>query len=179
MSVRSAPTSDGANDNVTITVPPPAGTDTDPEPLTVPSVTVACRTAPPHPAGSPLMVTLMMVLAETLLSTVSPAVVQRGTVSAAAPKGREMAERAAADPTETAANERAPATIRRRHMRRPMLPPIPDYPLMTTLIPVTNEALTAGEKVAEKLVPVDGVVPVASPRDAPPAPDRVILYASA
>jgi hypothetical protein len=47
---------------------------------------------------------------------------------------------------------------------------------MTTLTPVIEAAETAGENVAEKLVPLAGVVPVASPRDAFAAPPRVILY---
>lgn len=47
---------------------------------------------------------------------------------------------------------------------------------MTTLIPVTDAALTAGENVAAKLVPLDGVVPVASPNEAPAVVDSVTLY---
>jgi hypothetical protein len=40
---------------------------------------------------------------------------------------------------------------------------------------VTDVALTAGVKVALKLVPVPGVVPVASPSEAPAVVDSVIL----
>jgi hypothetical protein len=50
-------------------------------------------------------------------------------------------------------------------------------PLITTLMPVTDTALMAGEKVAAKLVPLAGVVPVASPSEALAAPLSVILYA--
>jgi hypothetical protein len=51
------------------------------------------------------------------------------------------------------------------------------YPLITTAMLVTDTAFTAGEKVAAKLVPVEGVVPVASQSEAPAAPANVILYA--
>ena len=44
-------------------------------------------------------------------------------------------------------------------------------------MPMTDTALIAGENVAAKLVPVAGVVPVASPSDALAAPLSVILYA--
>jgi hypothetical protein len=47
---------------------------------------------------------------------------------------------------------------------------------MTRFTPVTDAALTAGENVAAKLDPLFGVVPVASPSEAPAAPDSVILY---
>jgi hypothetical protein len=50
-----------------------------------------------------------------------------------------------------------------------------DYPLMTTLIAVTDAPATAGEKVAVKLVPDAGVVPVASPREALLVPASVTL----
>ena len=49
------------------------------------------------------------------------------------------------------------------------------YPLMTTLTPVIEVADSAGANEAAKLVPDDGVVPVASPSDALAAVDRVIL----
>ena len=42
-------------------------------------------------------------------------------------------------------------------------------------MPMTDTALMAGENVAAKLVPVAGVVPVASPSDALAAPLSVIL----
>src|SRR6185503_1093224 len=48
-------------------------------------------------------------------------------------------------------------------------------PLITTPMPVIDTAFRAGENVAEKLAPDAGVVPVASPSDALPAPLSVIL----
>jgi hypothetical protein len=47
---------------------------------------------------------------------------------------------------------------------------------MTTLMPVIEAALTAVPNVAVKLVPLAGVVPVASPSDAPAVVDSVTLY---
>ena len=46
---------------------------------------------------------------------------------------------------------------------------------MTTLTPVIEVADSAGANAAAKLVPEAGVVPVASPSEALPAPESVIL----
>jgi len=116
--------------------------------------------------------------------------VQRGVAVVAAPRELDAKLSDAAAPTVTPAAVIATvAAIRRRMLiglsmalrrgREPRGTPRPvrsRYPLITTLTAVTDAADTTGEKVTTIVVPEAGVVPVASPSDAPAVVDRVTLY---
>ena len=168
--------------------PPPPGTVVEPLELTLPLFTVAWARAPPHDAGRPATVTLTTVPTDRFWKIVRPAVVQRGVAAVAAPSDFVKSEIDAAAPkTVVARPSRATLATRRKgfivclaaamRVGGPRGPPTTTsagYPLMTKLMPVTETATTAGAKVAAKLVPLAGVVPVASPSDALPAPERVI-----
>jgi hypothetical protein len=132
-------------------------------------------------------VTLTTVPADRFWNTVSPAEVHRGVAALAAPRvSDEKATDAAAPKTPLAAPMRTSPMIRhhmcsvhRQLAKSPaaVWPPVPSrvsYPLMTTLMPVI-EAAESDENVAAKLVPDEGVVPVASPSEALAAVDRVTL----
>jgi hypothetical protein len=154
-----------------------------PLPFALPLLTVAWRVPLPHDDGRPLTVTLTTVAPEKFGTMERPAVVQRGTVTLAPARLPDVVESDAAIAGSTNSRQRNSSNARRGMVLRVQtagngcpLTKIADYPLMTRFTPVTDAALTAGENVAAKLVPLAGVVPVASPSEAPAAPDSVILY---
>ena len=177
----------GALARVTVTDPPPAGTAADPDAFTVPLLTVTWSVAVPHAAGRPPTVTLMTVPADRFWKTVSPAAVHRGVATWAVPRESEVTASDAAAPALAPVALRSRSPRSRRNIwsiragvtgsggRIAARAKEARYPLMTTLMPVTDVAESAGAKVATMVVPAAGVVPVASPSEALAAPDRVIL----
>lgn len=164
---------------MTVTLPPPDGTVAEPVELDVPLFTAAWMVAPPQALGRLLTVTLTTELPERLLVTVVALVVQRGTLTLAAPSVRVDTgsddARPTARPARTKAAARATCPAAGRKRRVVTGKRTGSYPLITTLTPVTAAAPTAGLNVAENVVPLDGVVPVASPSDVSLVPDRVTL----
>ncbi len=133
--------------------------------------------------------TLITVPTERFWSRVSPAVVHRGVAVVAAPIVSDAKLSDAAAPTAApVAVTRITATIRRkvfiwvstafgRGGRSTTARPAKSrYPLITTLMAVTEVAETTGANVTTMVVPAAGVVPVASPSEAPAAVARVTLY---
>ncbi|MEA2620751.1 MAG: hypothetical protein QOC97_1524 [Chloroflexota bacterium] len=131
--------------------------------------------------------TLTTVPAERFWKTVSPATAQRGVVTLAAPRVVDETASDAAAPTLAPARLRSRSPTSRRNIWsiRGRMPGTGGrmttgaeetrYPLMTTLMPVTEVAASAGAKVATMVVPTAGVTPIASPSEALAAPDKVIL----
>ena len=167
-----------------MTDPPPTGTVLDPVPLVLPLLTAACSDALPHPAGRLLTVMLATLAPDRVWMTLSPALVQRGTETAAAPSEADVTDSDAAAPITDEARPTSKRIASCRHIfvypsgragGYGAADPAACQPLITRATPVTSPAFTAGLKVAAKLVPLDGVVPVASPSDAFAAPDSVIL----
>jgi hypothetical protein len=165
----------------TVTDPPPAGTVAEPLPDVAPAVTLTRSVAPAQPAGIAPTVTEATFDADRFWSTVSPTLVHRPVVAVPAPMD------ALANESDAAKAIDAPTTMptlvaeiaarsQRIAVSAPPVVSLRAYPLMTTLTAVIEAADTAGENVAEKLVPLAGVVPVASPSDALAAPARVTLY---
>ncbi len=72
--------------SVTVTLPPAAATVADPVELALPLFTARATVADPHDAGIEPTVTLATLLPERFGMKLSPAVVQRGTVTVAAPR---------------------------------------------------------------------------------------------
>jgi hypothetical protein len=184
---------------VTVTDPPLAGAVALPDPETVPLFTVIWMTAPPQLEGRFPTVTLMTTPDDRFWRTARPAVVHRGAAAPPAPSLPVAAGRVAASPVDTStrvavamvgetmrlaacakASARALASLQapRGRLSTTVLTADRedlDYPLMTTLMPVIEPELIAGENVAAKLVPVEGVVPVVSPSAAFAEPVKVIL----
>ena len=166
----------------TVTDPPPAGTVAEPLPVVAPAVTLTRSVAPAHPAGIAPTVTEATFIPDRFWRTVSPALVHRPVVAVPAPTDALANESDAANASDVPATTPrvvAEMTARRKRIADPRAArrlAMRAYPLMTTLTAVIEAADTAGENVAEKLVPLAGVVPVASPREALAAPARVILY---
>ncbi len=184
--------SDAVPVRATLTVPPAPGTVADPLAVDVPLSAVTFRVAPPQVEGIAPTVTLEMVATVSTGVTVMTAVVHLGVATLAKPRPpEEKASDAAAPKLAAAAVPNTVVAMACHHLlivvsraiRRGDRVHDGDHsrqtgqPLMTTETPVIEVALTAGEKVAAKLVPVAGVVPVASPSEALAAPVRVIRYA--
>ena len=171
---------------VTVTEPPATGTTADPVQFVAPLLTVTWSVAEPQAAGRPLTVTLI---------TVAPEILEDREPRGGAPwrrhgggaKGRRCdGERRGGAEAQPGCAEKQKPKESPHHLLIPDRVPGTGshvttgaekarYPLMTTLMPVTEVPVTAGAKVATMVVPTAGVVPVASPSEALAAPDRVIL----